>query len=61
MPTEGIFVKLSREKDKLRERTAASKKTPAPVVALRIPEADLALARKREKRKVGWVAADFNL
>ena len=32
-------------KEKLRERIAASKKTPAPTVALRIPEADLALAR----------------
>ncbi len=33
-------------KEKLRERIASSKKTAAPVVALRIPEADLALARK---------------
>ena len=38
-------------KEKLRERIAASKKTPAPVVALRIPEADLALARKQAERK----------
>jgi predicted DNA binding CopG/RHH family protein len=38
-------------KEKLRERLAASKKTPAPVVALRIPEADLALARKQAERK----------
>ena len=40
---------LTREK--LRERIAASPKTPAPVVALRIPEADLALARKQAERK----------
>jgi predicted DNA binding CopG/RHH family protein len=38
-------------KEKLRTRIAASKKTPAPVVALRIPEADLALARKQAERK----------
>jgi len=38
-------------KDKLQARIAASKKTPAPVVALRIPEADLALARKQAERK----------
>ena len=38
-------------KEKLRERIAASKKTPAPVVALRIPEADLALARKQAQQK----------
>jgi len=43
-------------KEKLRARIAkaklaASKKTPAPVVALRIPEADLALARKQAERK----------
>jgi len=38
-------------KDKLRERIARSKKTPAPVVALRIPEADLALARKQAEQK----------
>lgn len=37
--------------DKLRERIAASKKTPAPVVALRIPEADLTLARKQAEQK----------
>lgn len=29
----------------------ASKKKPAPVVALRIPAADLALARKQAERK----------
>jgi len=33
--------------EKLRERIAASKKSPAPIVALRIPAADLALARKQ--------------
>jgi predicted DNA binding CopG/RHH family protein len=38
-------------KEKLRGRIAASKKTPAPVVALRIPEADLALARKQAEQK----------
>ncbi|MGD0498835.1 MAG: hypothetical protein ABSC23_10420 [Bryobacteraceae bacterium] len=38
-------------KEKLLERIAASKKTPAPVVALRIPEADLALARKQAEQK----------
>jgi predicted DNA binding CopG/RHH family protein len=38
-------------KEKLRERIAASKKTPAPVVALRIPQADLALARKQAEQK----------
>jgi predicted DNA binding CopG/RHH family protein len=38
-------------KEKLRERIAASKKTPAPVVALRIPAADLALARKQAEQK----------
>ena len=38
-------------RQKLRERIAASKRTPAPVVALRIPEADLALARKQAKQK----------
>jgi len=38
-------------KDELRRRIAASKKTPAPVVALRIPAADLALARKQAERK----------
>ncbi len=36
---------------KLRERIAASKKAPTPVVALRIPEADLALARKQAEQK----------
>src|SRR5271169_202878 len=38
-------------KEKLLDRIAASKKTSAPVVALRIPEADLALARKQAERK----------
>ena len=38
-------------KGRLMERIAASRKTPAPVVALRIPEADLALARKQAERK----------
>jgi len=38
-------------KEKLRERIAASKKTPAPTVALQIPEADLALARKQAEQK----------
>jgi hypothetical protein len=38
-------------KEKLRERIAASRRTPAPVVALRIPEADLALARKQAEQK----------
>ena len=38
-------------KERLRERIAASRKTPSPVVALRIPEADLALARKQAEQK----------
>ncbi len=38
-------------KAKLLERIAASKKAPAPVVALRIPAADLALARKQAEHK----------
>ncbi len=38
-------------KEKLRERIAASKKAPAPVVALRIPAVDLALARKQAEQK----------
>ncbi len=38
-------------KEKLRERIAGSKKRPAPTVALRIPEADLALARKQAEQK----------
>jgi predicted DNA binding CopG/RHH family protein len=38
-------------KQKLRERIAASRKTPSPTVALRIPEADLALARKQAEQK----------
>jgi hypothetical protein len=33
--------------EKLMERVAASRKTPSPVVALRIPQSDLALARKQ--------------
>jgi predicted DNA binding CopG/RHH family protein len=37
--------------EKLRARIATSKKTPAPVVALRIPAADLALARKQAEQK----------
>jgi hypothetical protein len=39
-------------KAKLQERiAAASKKPPAPLVALRIPAADLALARKQAEQK----------
>ena len=38
-------------KEKLLERIAASRKTPAPVVSLRIPQADLALARKQAGEK----------
>ena len=38
-------------KEKLWQRIAASRKTPAPVVALRIPETDLALARKQAEQK----------
>jgi predicted DNA binding CopG/RHH family protein len=38
-------------KAKLQERIAASKKAAAPVVSLRIPAADLALARKQAERK----------
>ena len=38
-------------KDELRRRIEASKKAPAPVVALRIPAADLALARKQAEQK----------
>ena len=37
--------------EKLLERIAASRKTPSPVVALRIPAADLALARKQAEQK----------
>ena len=37
--------------DKLRKRLAASKKTPAPTVSLRIPEGDLALARRQAEQK----------
>jgi predicted DNA binding CopG/RHH family protein len=38
-------------KEKLRQRIAASKKMAAPTVSLRIPEADLALARKQAEQK----------
>ncbi len=38
-------------KEKLLKRIAASKKTPAPVVSLRIPAADLVLARKQAEEK----------
>jgi predicted DNA binding CopG/RHH family protein len=38
-------------KEKLLARIAASKKKPAPVVSLRIPAADLALARKQAEEK----------
>ena len=38
-------------KGKLLERIAASRRKAAPVVALRIPEADLALARKQAEQK----------
>ena len=38
-------------KEKLRARIAASKRRASPVVALRIPEADLALARKQAEKK----------
>lgn len=38
-------------KKKLSERIAASRKTPAPVVALRIQQADLTLARKQAEAK----------
>ena len=38
-------------KEKLLARIEASKKGPAPVVALRIPQADLALARKQAGQK----------
>jgi predicted DNA binding CopG/RHH family protein len=44
--------KLQRlTKDKLLERIAASKKLPTQVVGLRIPQADIALARKQAERK----------
>ena len=43
----GVAHTLTNEK--LRERIAASKKSPAPVVALRIPEADLALGEPEEQ------------
>ena len=38
-------------KERLMERIAASRKAASPVVALRIPEADLALARKQAAKK----------
>lgn len=38
-------------KERLMERVAASRKTPSPVVALRIPQSDLALARKQAEEK----------
>jgi predicted DNA binding CopG/RHH family protein len=38
-------------KEKLLARLEASKAKAAPVVSLRIPEADLALARKQAERK----------
>jgi len=38
-------------KERLLERIARSKKTPAQVVALRIPREDLALARKQAEEK----------
>jgi hypothetical protein len=38
-------------KDELRRRVDSSKKMAAPVVALRIPAADLALARKQAEQK----------
>ena len=41
---------LTREK-LLARIVASKKKTPAPVVALRIPEADLALARRQAEQK----------
>ncbi|HEY7333237.1 MAG TPA: hypothetical protein VH639_00040 [Bryobacteraceae bacterium] len=46
--TGGVNV-LTREK--LQERIKASRKPSAPVVALRIPEADLALARSQAEKK----------
>jgi predicted DNA binding CopG/RHH family protein len=38
-------------KEKLRQRIAAFRKPPAPVVVPRIPEEDLALARRQAERK----------
>jgi len=38
-------------KDRLRERIEAAKRKPTPVVSLRIPAADLALARSQAERK----------
>jgi predicted DNA binding CopG/RHH family protein len=38
-------------KQALRQRIAASRKRAAPIVSLRIPENDLALARKQAERK----------
>jgi len=37
--------------DELRRRIEASQKVPAPVVALRIPASDLALARKQAEKQ----------
>src|SRR5579863_8957811 len=45
----GAAVRLTKQA--LLERIAGSKKTPAQVVALRIPQADLALARKQAEVK----------
>lgn len=47
--SSGKAQRLTRQT--LLERIAASKKTPAQVVALRIPQADLALARKQAEEK----------
>ena len=38
-------------RDKLLERIATSRKTAAPVVSLRIPQADLTLARRQAEEK----------
>lgn len=38
-------------KERLLHRIAVSRKTPAPVVAIRIPQEDLALARKQAGEK----------
>ena len=38
-------------KEKIEERIARSRKTAAPVVALRIPQADLDLARRQAEKK----------
>lgn len=49
---------LTREK--LLARIEASKKKPAPVVALRIPAADLALARSRRRRRACLTRTTLN-